>query len=158
MKNQENFTTRSSIKVKVHWAKTSSSYLIRFPAGILFPSLVLFAFCIFIIFYTFDYAGGRMIKKNFTRPISGNKTTFCLALLPITQFLCFSHFPIFVFLLTYISKVYNKQNLFQLSSLLFIIWNRLKIQNALFELGLNNLLKNNFITVVKNNIKLAKNN
>ena len=104
MNKQEKFTTRSK-KLKVHRAnsKTISSYPVRFSTDILFSSLVSFTFCLlvlfcflficflFVLFFCFFFklmklkkyiliqirlCGRVSDKKIFTRPISGNKTTF----------------------------------------------------------------------------------
>ena len=78
------WTTRrnSRNKLKVHRAnsQTISSYPVRFSTDIVFSSLVSFVFCLLVIFgfvlYIFDYADGWALRKIFTGPISGNKTTF----------------------------------------------------------------------------------
>ena len=76
MSNQDKFTTQSN-KLKVHRAKlqTISSYSVRFSVDILFSSLVSLLFCLpvflflnytithFFLKYTFDCAGGCVIKK-----------------------------------------------------------------------------------------------
>ena len=87
--NQEKFKTRSN-KLKVHRAnsQTKSLYLVRFFTDISFSSLVSFTFCLLVIFVFFFLKlkiyilihirlYERMSNKTFfTRPVSGNKTTF----------------------------------------------------------------------------------
>ena len=98
MKNQEKFTTRSNIKVKVHWVKTLSSYPIRFSTGILFPSLVLFAFCLFIIFLHIRLCEWANDKKKI-HPADFRKQDYFLfglgAYFSISLFLSFSSFLFF---------------------------------------------------------------
>ena len=73
MDNQEKFTTRSS-KLKEHRSNLQMyiSYPVRFSTDNFFSSLVYFSYFVFLSFflwnekyifwYTFDYAGGWMIK------------------------------------------------------------------------------------------------
>ena len=89
MNNQEKFTTRSS-KLKVRRANSQALSLdpARFSSDILFSTLVSFAFYVLVFFLFFFFklkiyilihirlCGWVSDKKNFTRPISGNKTTF----------------------------------------------------------------------------------
>ena len=74
-------------KLKVHRAnsQTIPSYSVTFSTDILFSSLVCFTFSIVVVFLLKIYIlihirpCGRVSDiKNFTRPISGNKTTFLL--------------------------------------------------------------------------------
>ena len=74
-------------KLKVHRAnsQTIPSYSVTFSTDILFTSLVSFTFSIVVVFLLKIYIlihirlCGRVSDiKNFTRPISGNKTTFLL--------------------------------------------------------------------------------
>ena len=98
MNNQKKFTTQSS-KLKGHRAnsQTISSNPIRFSTDFLFSPLVSFAFfiiyllaffvclfvCLFVCFWLKIYilihiqlCGRVTDKKIFSRPISGNKTSF----------------------------------------------------------------------------------
>ena len=95
MKNQENYTTRSSIKVKVHPAQTISSYPMRFSTDILFPSLALFAFCLFIIFLHIRLCGRANDKKKFHPADFRKQDYFLFGLITyysISLFFSFSHF------------------------------------------------------------------
>ena len=101
MKNQEKLPTGSS-KLKVHRAnsQTISSYPVRFSTDIFFISFFCF-FCLvgggvffllffFVFFFKLKIYNpihiglcGRVSDKNlFTRPFSGNKTTFFFGLMP----------------------------------------------------------------------------
>ena len=82
--NLEKFTTCSS-KFKAHGANLQnvSPFPVRFSTDIPFSSLVSFAFCLLVfsflnwkIFILIHIRLSERASKFFTKPISGNKTTF----------------------------------------------------------------------------------